>query len=82
MPHLDVCAVHIQNIFLPFQVNQNFVQMNRADFLVAMSRGFTGNGDQPAAFQLFDMAGQRAVRDIQPGGELVHAHVIVVQKNI
>ena len=56
--------------------------MNRADLLVAVSGGLTGNGDQPAAFQLFDMAGQRADRDIQPGGELVHAHVIVVQKNI
>lgn len=30
----DVCAVDIQDIFLPFQINQNLIQMNGADFLL------------------------------------------------
>ena len=50
--------------------------------LVAMSGGLTGNRNQPAAFQLFDMAGQRAVRDIQVGGKFIHAHAVVIQKDI
>lgn len=80
--HLDIRAVDIQNIFLPFQIDQNFVQMNRAYLLVAVACGFTGNGYQPAAFQFLDMAGQRAVCDIQAGSQFVHAHAVVVQKNI
>ena len=82
MSHFDVGAVYVLEVLLLFQIDQDLVEVDRADLLVAVSGGFAGGGDQSTAFQFLDMAGERSVGDVEARSQLVHAHAVVLEQDI
>ena len=64
MSDLDFGIIYIFRFFRGLELDQNLIDMNRTDLLIAMTGGFIGCRDDAAGFQLLDMAGQGTVCDV------------------
>ena len=76
LPHRDFCPENTAFVCLLLRpdLHQDSGFQNAAHLLVSMSDTVLGHTDQPGLLQLSDMAGQRAVGDLQPGCDLIHIH--------
>ena len=80
LPHLQGNLPGVLVHILRAKINEDSVRHYRASFHVAVSRAFRAHLQNAAFLQLFHVAGQRACGDVQPSGQLVHAHVRLFQE--
>ena len=63
-------------------VNQDLVNINAADFLVAMTGMLWQDRKNSGFFQFLYVAGQGTVGNSQTGSQLVHIHFLMLKKNL